>query len=48
VTQEQPWLVFWNYTVSYSEKFENLPAFLTNYAIGKYSVYSNQTSYLIE
>jgi hypothetical protein len=40
--------VFWNYTVSYTEYFENLPEVLTNFAVGKYSVYSNGTSYFIQ
>ena len=48
ISQDKPWMVFWNYTVSYTELFENLPAFMTNYAIGKYSVYSNKTSFLIK
>ena len=47
VTQEKPWMMMWNYTVSYTEFFENLPSYLTNFAIGKYSVYSNETSHII-
>jgi hypothetical protein len=39
--------MFWNYTVSYTEFFENLPTFMTNFAIGKYSVYANETAHII-
>jgi len=40
--------LFWNYTVSYSEFYENLPKVMTNRAVGKYSVYLNATSFIIE
>jgi hypothetical protein len=49
MTQRRPWRVFWNYTVSYSEHFENLPEVFTNAAVGHYSVYSDDgASYVIE